>query len=149
LSDSKLTELTADVVAAFVMNNAIPVADLPAFINSVHAALGGSNAPAVEAVEEPKKLTAAQIRKSITPDALYSFVDGRPYKTLRRHLTSNGLTVDQYKAQYGLPKDYPTVAPSYSAARSQMAKAIGLGQAGRGAKPKAPARKARAGKATG
>ena len=146
MSDSKLTELTADIVAAYVMNNAIPVADLPAFINSVHGALGGSSAPALEAVEEPKKLTAAQIRKSITPDALYSFVDGRPYKTLRRHLTTNGLTVDQYKAQYGLPKDYPVVAPAYSAARSQMAKAIGLGQWGRGAKPKAAVRKPRTGK---
>jgi predicted transcriptional regulator len=146
LSDSKLATLTADVVAAYVMNNAIPVADLPVFINSVYGALGGSSAPVAAAIDAPTKLTAAQIRKSITPDALISFIDGRSYKTLRRHLTTNGLTVDQYKTQFGLPKDYPVVAPAYSAARSQMAKAIGLGQAGRGAKPKAPVRKTRAGK---
>jgi predicted transcriptional regulator len=149
LSDSKLTELTADVVAAYVMHNTIPVADLPGFINSVHAALGGPAAPVAEAVDEPRKPTAAQIRKSITPDVLISFVDGRPYKTLRRHLTTHGLTVEQYKAQFGLPKDYPVVAPAYSAARSQMAKAIGLGQGGRGAAAKASGRKGRAGKTAG
>jgi predicted transcriptional regulator len=139
LSDSKLTELTADVVAAYVMNNFISMADLPAFINGVHDALRGSRMSAAAAVDEPRKPTSAQIRKSIMADALISFVDGRPYKTLRRHLTTHGLTVEQYKAQFGLPKDYPVVAPAYSAARSQMAKAIGLGQAGRGAKPKASA----------
>jgi predicted transcriptional regulator len=149
LSDSKLTELTADIVAAYVMNNSLPVADLPSFINSVHAALGGSSAPVAEAGDAPRKATAAQIRKSITPDALISFVDGRPYKTLRRHLTSHSLTVDQYKAQFGLPKDYPVAAPAYSAARSQMAKAAGFGQSGRGTAPKAPARKPRAGKTAG
>jgi predicted transcriptional regulator len=145
LSDSKLAELTVDVVAAYVMHNTIPVADLPAFINSVYVALGGSDAPVAEMIDEPRKLTVAQIRKSITSDVLISFVDGRPYKTLRRHLRTHGLTVDQYKEQFGLPKDYPVVAPAYSAARSQMAKAIGLGQGKRSAAPKASGRKGRAG----
>jgi predicted transcriptional regulator len=86
------------------------------------------------------KATPAQIRKSITRDALISFEDGKPYKTLKRHLTTFGLTIEQYRAKWGLPADYPTVAPSYSEARSAMAKALGLGQGGR--KPKERGKKA-------
>src|SRR5439155_1403173 len=81
--------------------------------------------------------TAGQIRKSITPDALISFIDSKPYKTLKRHLTTHGMTVAEYKTKFGLPNDYPTTAPAYSEARSAMAKALGLGQGGR--KAKAPA----------
>jgi predicted transcriptional regulator len=136
--------LTADVVAAFVGNNTVAVADLPNLIKTVHAALSGVEAPALEAVEEIVKPTAGQIRKSITPDALISFVDGRPYKTLKRHLTTQGLTIAEYKARFGLPNDYPTTAPAYSEARSAMAKALGLGQGGRKAKAPAKTTKARA-----
>ena len=75
---------------------------------------------------------APQVRKSITPDALISFVDNKPYKTLKRHLTRHGLTMDDYRARYGLPSDYPSVAPNYSAARSEMAKKMGLGAQRRG-----------------
>jgi predicted transcriptional regulator len=82
---------------------------------------GASEAPAVE------KLTPAQIRKSITPDALISFIDGRPYKTLKRHLSGNGMTIEQYRERYGLPRDYPSTAASYSAQRSALAKSLGLG----------------------
>jgi len=123
--------LTADVVAAFVGNNAVAVADLPGLIKTVHAALSGAQAPAPAVVEEVIKPTTAQIRKSITQDALISFIDSRPYKTLKRHLTTHGLTIAEYKAKFGLPNDYPTTAPSYSEARSAMAKALGLGQGGR------------------
>ncbi|MDR7230311.1 putative transcriptional regulator [Caulobacter sp. BE264] len=130
--------LTADVVAAFVGNNTVAVADLPNLIKTVHAALSGAEAPALEAAEETVKLTAGQIRKSITPDALISFLDGKPYKTLKRHLTTHGVTIAEYKARFGLPNDYPTTAPAYSEARSAMAKALGLGQGGR--KAKAPAK---------
>jgi predicted transcriptional regulator len=126
--------LTADVVAAFVGNNAVAVADLPALIKTVHAALSGAEAPAPVAVEEVVKPTTAQIRKSITPDALISFIDSKPYKTLKRHLTTHGMTVVEYKAKFSLPNDYPTTAPAYSEARSAMAKALGLGQGGRKAK---------------
>lgn len=131
--------LAADVVAAYVSNNAIAVADLPELIRNVHGALSGVgvSAPA-DVVEATAKVSAAQIRKSITPDALISFVDGRPYKTLKRHLTTQGLTIDEYKARYGLPADYPTTAPAYSEARSAMARAAGLGQQGR--KPGTPAK---------
>jgi predicted transcriptional regulator len=136
--------LTADVVAAFVGNNSVAVADLPGLIKTVHAALSGAEAPASVAVEEVVKPTTAQIRKSITPDALISFIDNRPYKTLKRHLTTQGLTIAEYKARFGLPNDYPTTAPAYSEARSAMAKALGLGQGGRKAKAPAKTTKARA-----
>jgi len=129
--NAALIGLTADVVAAFVGNNAVAVADLPSLIKTVHAALSGAEAPAPVAVEEVIKPTTAQIRKSITQDALISFIDNRPYKTLKRHLTTHGLTIAEYKAKFGLPNDYPTTAPAYSEARSAMAKALGLGQGGR------------------
>lgn len=141
--DDKSTKitLTAGIVAAYVSNNTVALSELPALIKGVHDALASTSAPLQPAHAEPAvKATAAQIRKSITPDALISFVDGKPYKTLRRHLSTHGFTVDSYKAQFGLPSDYPTVAPLYSQARSAMAKALGLGQGGRtgkGAKAKA------------
>ncbi len=78
------------------------------------------------------KPTAAQIRKSVTDAALISFIDGKPYKTLKRHLTTHGETLASYKAKYGLPGDYPSTAPSYSAQRSEMARRIGLGSARKG-----------------
>jgi predicted transcriptional regulator len=136
--------LTADVVAAFVGNNTVAVGDLPNLIKTVHAALSGAEAPAPVAVEEVAKPTSAQIRKSITPDALISFLDGKPYKTLKRHLTTHGVTIAEYKAKFGLPNDYPTTAPAYSEARSAMAKALGLGQGGRKAKVPVKTTKARA-----
>jgi predicted transcriptional regulator len=137
-----VTGLTADVVAAFVGNNSVAVADLPDLIKTVYAALSGAASPVLEAAEETAKPTAGQIRKSITPDALISFIDGKAYKTLKRHLTAQGMTVAEYKAKFGLPNDYPATAPAYSEARSAMAKAVGLGQGGR--KPKAPAKTTKA-----
>ncbi|MHB2209742.1 Ros/MucR family transcriptional regulator [Methylobacterium sp. CM6257] len=119
--------LAADVVAAYVANNNVPAAELPTLLNSVYSALSGlgqggaSEAPAVE------KLTPAQIRKSITPDALISFIDGKPYKTLKRHLNRHGLTIEEYRARFGLPRDYPSTAASYSEQRSALAKSLGLG----------------------
>lgn len=136
--------LAAEVVAAYVGNNNVAVADLPGLIRSVHDALAGVGAPPEAASEPTAKATAAQIRKSITHDALISFIDGKPYKTLKRHLTTHGTTVEEYKARFGLPKDYPTTAPAYSEARSAMAKALGLGQGGRKAKTQTPAPKGRA-----
>ncbi|MBO9543399.1 MucR family transcriptional regulator [Caulobacter sp.] len=133
-----LIELTAEIVANYVANNVTPVSELPALIRATHDALAGIGAPPAPTVEAVSKATPAQIRKSITPEALISFEDGKPYKTLKRHLTTHGMTVAEYKAKWGLPNDYPTTAPAYSEARSQMAKALGLGQGGR--KGKAPAR---------
>ena len=130
-------ELAADLVAAFVSANHVQVAELPALIASVHASLSGlaNGAPAEPA--GPEKPTPSQVKKSITPDALISFLDGKPYKTLKRHLTKSGLTMEDYRARYGLPSDYPSTAASYSAKRSKLARALGLGQQRRKAAPKA------------
>lgn len=136
--------LTAEIVAAFVGHNTVSVADVPNLIRTVHGALEAAGQPAPPMAQAPvAKATAAQIRKSITPDALISFEDGRPYKTLKRHLSSAGLTLEAYRAKWGLPKDYPSVAPAYSEARSAMAKALGLGTGGRGGRPAAAPNKAK------
>ena len=120
-----------DIVAAYVSNNPVPASDLPALIGNVHAALANLlGAPtAAAAPEEPvEQPSPAQIRKSITDNGIVSFIDGRSYKTLKRHLTKHGLTPQAYRQRYGLPADYPMVAPGYAAQRSALAKEIGLGR---------------------
>lgn len=141
MEEAKLIELTTGIVASFVEHNNLSMNDLPALIKSVHTALSTVGQPEAQ-VEEATKLTPAQIRKSITPDHLVSFIDGKKYKTLKRHLATHGLTFNEYKAKFSLPKDYPSTAPAYSAMRSELAKKLGLGQGGRGAAPA----KAKAGK---
>jgi predicted transcriptional regulator len=89
----------------------------------------------VTATAPVRKLTKTEIDRSITPDHLISFEDGKPYKTLRRHLTLFGLTPEQYRTKWGLPADYPIVSPNYSETRSQLAKSLGLGQQRRKNKP--------------
>ena len=121
-------ELTADIVAAYVSNNSLPVAGLADLIASVHRGLTGLGTPTEPAQAEVEKPTSAQIRKSITHDGLVSFVDGKTYKTLKRHLTGAGLDPASYRQRYGLPSDYPMTAPSYSEQRSALAKSLGLGQ---------------------
>ncbi len=120
-------ELTADIVSAYVANNSVPMPDLPTLLSGVHAALTGLGQSSMPAEPDFKKATPAQIKKSITPDALVSFIDGKPYKTLKRHLTGNGMTIEQYRQRYGLPPDYPTTASSYSAMRAEFARNAGLG----------------------
>lgn len=124
-------ELTADIVSAYVANNSVPVPDLPSLLSGVHAALAGLGHTTGSSEPEFKKATPAQIKKSITPDALISFIDGRPFKTLKRHLGTHGLTFEAYKARFGLPADYPSVAPNYREKRSQIAKGLGLGHTNR------------------
>jgi predicted transcriptional regulator len=122
-------ELTADIVAAFVSNNALPIADLPSLIQSVHSALAQlASGPVIAASLEEKKEPAVSIRKSITPDYLVCLDDGKKFKSLRRHLAGLGMTPDQYRAKWSLPSDYPMVAANYAAVRSEMAKRSGLGQ---------------------
>jgi predicted transcriptional regulator len=125
-----LIKLTAGVVMAYVGANTTAASELPSLIKNVHDALQGADTPVFEPSPPvpPFKPTPAQIRKSITPEALISFIDGRPYKTLKRHLGVHGMTVQEYKARYGLPANYPTTASAYSAVRSAAAKAIGLGR---------------------
>jgi predicted transcriptional regulator len=123
-----LKELTASVVASYVESNKITAADLPLLIQSIYTALHEAGQPAAAETEAVVKPTAAQIRKSITSDALISFIDGKPYRMLKRHLTTHGLTGKAYQERYGLPSDYPMTAPSYSAARSALATKMGLGR---------------------
>ncbi|WP_449411430.1 MucR family transcriptional regulator [Methylobacterium komagatae] len=118
--------LTTEIVSAYVAKNPVPVSGVPDLIRSVHASLVGLAAP-VSAEPAPELPTGAAIKKSVRPDALISFLDGRPYKTLKRHLTVNGMTPESYRARFGLPADYPMTAPSYSARRSELAKQLGLG----------------------
>ena len=125
---SNMAELTGEIVSAYVTKNSVPAVDLPKLIESIHTALNalkpGVSAPASE------KPSDAQIRKSIRPDGIVSFLDGKTYQTLKRHLTTRGLDPRGYREQYGLPADYPMVAPSYAEKRSALAKAIGLGRPG-------------------
>lgn len=139
-----LQSLTAQIVANFLEGNKLPPESLPGLIAQVYGALSGAEQPAApeaEAVELPSK---AQVRKSVQAEFLVSFLDGKPYKTLKRHLATHGMTFEDYKARFGLPKDYPSTAPAYSARRSELAKQLGLGQGGRGAKPAAAAEPAKA-----
>lgn len=124
-----LTRLTADLVSAYVARNAVPVAAMPDLIRTVHAAIGSLGKSATS-TPQAQPLSPAEVKRSITKDGLISFIDGRTYKTLRRHLTAHRMTPDQYRREFGLPDDYPLVAPSYSATRSKIAKAIGLGVPG-------------------
>jgi predicted transcriptional regulator len=122
-------ELTADVVAAYVKNNPVPVSALPDLIASVAASLNGLvNGSAPAAVVEPQK-PAVPIKKSVTPNYIISLEDGKKFKSLKRHLMSSyGMTPDEYRAKWNLPKDYAMVAPNYAASRSALAKAAGLGR---------------------
>jgi predicted transcriptional regulator len=128
---AEIIEMTAEIVAAYVENNSIGTADLPALIQSVHRALSGVNA-GPEAVEAPPKEPAVPVRRSITPDHLVCLEDGRKFKSLKRHLrTKYNMSPEEYRTKWGLPKDYPMVAPNYAKARSDLAKQMGLGQGGR------------------
>jgi predicted transcriptional regulator len=124
------TSLTADVVSAYVSHNSVRAADLSDLISSVHGALQGLSAP--QRAEPEKRQPPVSIKKSLTPEFLISLEDGRRYKTLRRHLTGRGLSPEQYREKWGLPHDYPMVAPNYAKQRSELAKALGLGQLRRG-----------------
>ncbi|MFC6791802.1 MucR family transcriptional regulator [Methylobacterium komagatae] len=133
-------EMTGEIVAAYVSHNHVAVGDLPALIASVHASLHGFTAPGagLPAEEATDKPTMAQIRKSVKPEGIVSFIDGKTYKTLKRHLTSHGLDPDSYRERYGLPSDYPMVALAYSEKRSSLAKSLGLGRPAKSAPDAAP-----------
>lgn len=121
-----LTELTADIVSAYVANNSVARGDLAEVILSVYGALHNLTAPAQPA--PPKQEPAVAIRKSVTPDFIFSLEDGKPYKTLKRHLGILGMTPAQYREKWGLHSDYPMVAANYAKRRSDLAKSLGLGQ---------------------
>ncbi len=121
--------MAAEIVAAYVAHNSVISSGLPALIESVHGALTNLGAVTVAPQRDPL-VPAVSVRKSITPEYLICLDDGKRFKSLKRHITLLGMTPDQYRTKWGLPKDYPMVAPAYAAKRSELAKAIGLGQLG-------------------
>ena len=127
-ASSNFIGLTAEIVSAYVSNNTVSSGDIPALINQVHAALLRVSSGQAEASSEPLK-PAVPIKRSINPDFIVCLDDGKKFKSLKRHLrTQYNMTPEQYREKWGLPSDYPMVAPNYAAARSQLAKQMGLGQ---------------------
>lgn len=125
--ERSLIDLTAQIVAAYVGNNTVPSGDMTSLINQVHAALTRvAGAPLAMPAEALKP--AVPIKRSIASDYLICLEDGKKFKSLRRHLRTLNMTPQQYREKWGLPSDYPMVAPNYAAARSQLAKQMGLGQ---------------------
>jgi predicted transcriptional regulator len=128
VNNGSIIQLTAEIVSAFVTNNKIEQSELRNLIEKVHLALVKAPAAAAEP-EKPNLVPAVPIKKSVTPDYIISLEDGKKFKSLKRHLMgSYGLTPEEYRAKWGLPRDYPMVAPNYAKARSDLAKKMGLGR---------------------
>lgn len=126
--DSSYIELAADIVSAYVSNNSVPASELPALISDIHGALLRLSGPVTEEPSEPQK-PAISVKKSIAPDFIVCLEDGKKFKSLKRHLrTQYNMSPEQYREKWALPADYPMVAPNYAAARSRLAKEMGLGQ---------------------
>ena len=120
--------LTATIVSAYVSNNSVPAQELSSLINQVHSVLTRVSSGQGDLPSEPLR-PAVSIKKSITPEHIICLEDGKKFKSLKRHLrTQYGMTPEQYREKWGLPADYPMVAPNYAEARSQLAKQMGLGQ---------------------
>ena len=127
---SNLFELTAEIVSAYVSNNTVRAEDLPKLISEVHSALQQAPNGKAEPAPEPQQ-PAVPIKKSVTPDYIISLENGQKFKSLKRHLmNSYGMTPAEYRAKWGLPRDYPMVAPNYAKARSELARSMGLGRKG-------------------
>ncbi|GGB50652.1 transcriptional regulator [Roseibium aquae] len=126
--DANLIDLTADIVSAYVSNNTVASTDLPHLINEVYGALQRTSTAAMEPEPEPLK-PAVPVKKSVMPDYIICLEDGKKFKSLKRHLrTHYDMTPDEYREKWDLGPDYPMVAPNYAAARSELAKKMGLGQ---------------------
>lgn len=127
-SAKSFVDLTASIVSAYVSNNTTTAAEIPALISQIHAALLRVSTGGSETALEPVK-PAISVKKSMTPDYLVCLEDGKRFKSLKRHLrTQYNMTPEQYREKWGLPSDYPMVAPNYAVARSNLAKKMGLGQ---------------------
>lgn len=133
VSEQNEVDLTADIVSSYVANNSVPVSELAALIHNVHHALTQLGRPVVH--DSKQQEPAISVRKSVTPDFIICLEDGKKFKSLKRHLhTRYNMTPAEYRAKWGLPSDYPMVAPNYSAARSNLANAMGLGRKAAAAK---------------
>ena len=130
-SKTDTIDMTADIVSAYVGNNSVPASELPSLIQNVYAALNSISGGEETKIEAPKE-PAVSVKKSISSDHIVCLEDGRKFKSLKRHLrTKYNMSPEEYRAKWGLPKDYPMVAPNYAKARSDLAKKMGLGQGGR------------------
>lgn len=128
VSESAILRMTADIVSAYVSKNVLPAQQIPEVINTVFSSLTGLNSAPRETQAEPLK-PAVPVRKSVTPEYIICLEDGKKLKMLKRHLRSTyNMSPDEYRAKWGLPPDYPMVAPNYAAQRSEFAKRIGLGR---------------------
>ncbi len=143
MSDTNITELTADVVKAFVANNAIPASELKSLVESVHATFSRLSNVALTPPAPQPAATPAMIRDSVTPDFLVSLENGKKYRTLRFHLAKLGLTPEAYRQKWRLPPDYPMVAATFAARRSALAKASGFGKSRKGKSSKGVTKAAR------
>lgn len=128
LSVNDVLRMTSEIVSAYVGKNSLPMQQIPDIINAVYGTLTGLQGPVVEAPIEPAR-PAVPIKKSVTPEYIVCLEDGKKLKMLKRHLRSTyDMTPDEYRVKWGLPPDYPMVAPNYAAQRSEFAKKIGLGR---------------------
>ena len=127
-----LAEITAEVVCAYVANNTLPASELPALVTDIHATLSGlvgKSNPNGGAAEKEKQKPAVPIKKSITPDYLICLENGQKFKSLKKHLKAQyDMSPEDYRRKWGLPSDYPMVAPAYAERRSDLAKKLGLGR---------------------
>lgn len=136
--DNPLVELTAEIVGAYVSNNPVPPLELPGLISNIHASLAALAAGEQQRPAEEAQKPAVPIRRSVTDSHIVCLEDGKKFKSLKRHLsTHHNMTPDEYRLKWNLPADYPMVAPSYAAARSELAKTMGLGRK-RAAEPTPP-----------
>ncbi len=128
LSEDQTLRMAVDIVTAYLSNNPLPASTIPDLISTVHGALTNLSRPSDEVVQTNRK-PAVAVRKSVTPDYIVCLEDGKQLKMLKRYLRSNyGMTPAEYRAKWGLPADYPMVAPNYAKQRSEFAKQIGLGR---------------------
>ena len=139
--ETELRELTVKIVAAYAGHNRLPAAEMASVITTVYSALVEVASGGL-AQEAPQQSPAVPVKKSVAPDHIVCLECGKKLKMLKRHLaTDHGLTVQDYRSKWGLPADYPTTAPAYTASRSQLAIAIGLGRKRAVAAPETPAPK--------
>ncbi len=127
MAKNELVELTAEIVSAYVSNNTVVASDIPILINDIHQALSRATMNTAPAEREELR-PAIPVKRSVTPDYIICLEDGKKFKSLKRHLrTHYNLSPEEYREKWGLPHDYPMVAPNYAAARSELAKKMGLG----------------------
>lgn len=138
-----LLEIAVNVVSAYVSKNPVPIADLPALIESVHSRFSSLTGTTTEPKTEELK-PAVPIKKSVTDNYIICLENGKQFKSLKRHLmTAYGMTPDEYRAKWNLPSDYPMVAPAYAASRSELAKTMGLGRKSEAETAKTPEKRAK------